>query len=660
MALVHCPYFSEVSTPLGLAYVASALRKRGHDVVPFDFECWMQIRDRRFYQTYSRAIEQSPNDLIEFVKRPDLVVGALYATGEADWPASVSQADRRMLKKLKDYVETWAQWVASARPDFVMFSMYSSSALASTLLAQRMRVLLPQATIVFGGPGVFSDIVRDFLLFCGLADVVAQGEGEETAVAIVEEGLSPPPMGSSTFVNGKVCTASGRPRMELAQLGVPDFEGFPFPGSDFDSYRLRSHRYFQMLPVSFSRGCVLKCSFCSEWVMWGAGARERPLDKVLREMRDLGTQHRTNNFFVCDSLLNTSAGRVQNVCDELQQLNIPDQPPGVRIQFAYLRPTQLNAREIESLGAAGFRRVSFGIESGSEDLLKLMAKGTKPPAIAEIVRKVISQDIAVQAPFITGFPGETQKELLDSMRFFGALHDSLDSKQRKLLQIIHTRFRLTADSRIHQNPDKFGITLERNVEELRMPLEARQADACNRLFVRWSASDDQSEREFRAKVSEAFLEGFTNFPGEEPPGYIVETGESIGRSIRPGDRFSRGERVVEMAAPADEPGAQKRVLLNVYRRKPIELTGVFSLIYELATRGMSSEQLCAKLAKDYAAPEEQVRKLVLSTVGSLIYQGVLAYDNSAVKTDPVPAPLPRPTAQASLNASCATSEILID
>jgi hypothetical protein len=66
---------------------------------------------------------------------------------------------------------------------------------------------------------------------------------------------------------------------------------------------------------------------------------------------------------------------------------------------------------------AGCTTVSFGLESGNQEILKTVKKGTKLPGIIEAVEACREAGVAATGSFIVGLPGETPETMLETVRF---------------------------------------------------------------------------------------------------------------------------------------------------------------------------------------------------------------------------------------------------
>lgn len=183
--------------------------------------------------------------------------------------------------------------------------------------------------------------------------------------------------------------------------------------------------------VSFmtSRGCPYVCSFChisGEQKGSDAGYlgkfRFQSVERVEREMnsiRDLGA---TDVYIEDDSLL----ARKKRALDIFKMLikfgfNLGD-VNGVNL--SHLHKNDGNGRIVideemlETMAEAGFKRLSFPVESGSQRVIDKWASGKishKTYDIAALIKKANALGITVSSCYLIGYPDETYEELAQTI-----------------------------------------------------------------------------------------------------------------------------------------------------------------------------------------------------------------------------------------------------
>jgi anaerobic magnesium-protoporphyrin IX monomethyl ester cyclase len=84
------------------------------------------------------------------------------------------------------------------------------------------------------------------------------------------------------------------------------------------------------------------------------------------------------------------------------------------------RVDTMDAKAAKVMKRAGCVRVFFGIESGNDSVLGLMKKHIKIAQAERAVHVAEAAGLKVGAFFIIGYPGESDKTVLDTVRFASA------------------------------------------------------------------------------------------------------------------------------------------------------------------------------------------------------------------------------------------------
>jgi len=196
-------------------------------------------------------------------------------------------------------------------------------------------------------------------------------------------------------------SAAAPPLRELDQTPVPDFTDFPW-----DRYPVR------IIPIMTGRGCQwARCLFCSDVVSAnGRTFRTRSVESVLNEMREQSRRCGTNNFLLLDLKLNSNPHLLRGLVE-----NIQTAVPGAQwigtVHVDHRADNGLSRNELRAAARAGMRRVSFGLESGSQRMLDLMHKGSSVEANETFIRNASEAGISVRCTMFQGFPGETAEDL---------------------------------------------------------------------------------------------------------------------------------------------------------------------------------------------------------------------------------------------------------
>lgn len=226
------------------------------------------------------------------------------------------------------------------------------------------------------------------------ADVVVMGEGELgifDAVRYIQNG-----------VKGLVH------REPIPNLNCVPWPCRSFPGFDINRFKQDFHGG-RLTTFMFSRGCFHKCSFCDSKSVWGRRVRWRTPNDCAAEVDWVRTVYGFDRFFPEDDTFNTDNEWVMEFCRLIRTYGM--------LWRCLTRASRLNSDVAMAMSDAGCRRVSIGVESGSDEILKNISKGESADGQLRGIRVAQKAGIEVQAFFIIGLPGETKQTLEETKRF---------------------------------------------------------------------------------------------------------------------------------------------------------------------------------------------------------------------------------------------------
>lgn len=191
------------------------------------------------------------------------------------------------------------------------------------------------------------------------------------------------------------------PLKNLDAVPLPDFSDFPW-----DRYK------FRVIPLMTGRGCQwARCTFCSDvWSASGRTFRTRSVESVLHEAREQSRRHQTSNFVFLDIKLNSNPAMLRGIVANIQHYVHGAQWIGT-VHVDQRKDNGLTRRELKEAVGAGMRRVSFGLESGSQRMLDLMDKGCTVEANSEFIRNAYEAGLSIRCTMFKGYPGETSEDL---------------------------------------------------------------------------------------------------------------------------------------------------------------------------------------------------------------------------------------------------------
>lgn len=292
-------------------------------------------------------------------------------------------------------------------PDAILISAYLqhfNSVAAIARLAQALRV-----PVILGGP-MFNlpEVSDNWRQIAGVSAVVG-AEVDRNLPDLIDalcRNTDPLAFPGVMLPDGRRSVAA-QPLRHLDQTPVPDFTDFPW-----DRYPGR------IVPMMTGRGCQWdKCLFCSDVIsVSGRTFRTRSVENVLLEMQEQARRHETTNFLFLDLKLNSWPDMFRGIAKGI----------GRRVQGAeWIGTVHVDERadnglaraDLETAAEGGMRRISFGLESGSQRLLDAMHKGSSVARNSAFIRDAHAAGLSIRCTMFKGFPGETAADMEATARF---------------------------------------------------------------------------------------------------------------------------------------------------------------------------------------------------------------------------------------------------
>jgi anaerobic magnesium-protoporphyrin IX monomethyl ester cyclase len=267
--------------------------------------------------------------------------------------------------------------------------------------------------LVAGGPYPTIDPAR----FLSSFDIAVIGEGEETALEIVEKAKENRDFRSIPGIayiddksNGIRYTKSRQPQLNLDSL--PNPMRSLYPNALYQKYN-RSRFGYSMTSLIATRGCPFRCDYCSRAVS-GNSYRERSKESVVNEIEEI-MSYGYDRIWIADDVFTLRKQYVNDVCQEIIKRK-------TKCEWECLsRVDTLDYEIAKIMKAAGCRRVFFGIESGNNDILRKMKKSVTVEKSAMAVSSAKRAGLETGGFFILGYPGETDETILQTLKLSSSL-----------------------------------------------------------------------------------------------------------------------------------------------------------------------------------------------------------------------------------------------
>ena len=307
------------------------------------------------------------------------------------------------------FLESCVEQVLAAQPKLVGFTSVFQQQVASLAIAKRIKERAPEICIVFGGANcegaMGAATVRQFPFI----DALVSGEGDLIFADLVQQVLADRPLtdlqGVYTQQSNNIIVLNNRytnaPSVhEMDVLPIPDYNDF--------FAQLAETEFEKSIPARIlfetSRGCWWgeknHCTFCG---LNGVTMkfRSKSAQRALDELTMLTNAHPESPISVVDNILDMDYFK-----DFIPELASRD----LGVELFYEVKANLRKEQIRQMRAAGITQIQPGIESLSNQVLKLMRKGVSKIQNIQLLKWCKELGIIVHWNVLWGFPGESPEE----------------------------------------------------------------------------------------------------------------------------------------------------------------------------------------------------------------------------------------------------------
>lgn len=244
-------------------------------------------------------------------------------------------------------------------------------------------------------------------------DMICQGEGEYAMLALADafdakkSYLHIP----GIWVKKQHCLYKNPPGYL-----IQDFSNFPLP----DRALYYKYGFIRDMPTKrflSGRGCPYQCAFChnqllkSIFVHKGAYVRKMPIVNMIAELKDVKRKFALQEVHFSDDTFVLQKSWVIDFCRAYKK--------EIHVPFSCnVRADLLDRELVQVLHASGCQAVSFGLESGNEDVRNMILhKNITNKTVIKAAKLLKSHHIHFLTTNMVGVPEETEENVWDTLRF---------------------------------------------------------------------------------------------------------------------------------------------------------------------------------------------------------------------------------------------------
>ena len=356
--------------PLGLAYVAAALRAGGFD---------HQVID---------ATGEALDAVSPYPDRDDFLMQGLT------------------LDEILSRIDP--------RTDVIGIScMFSTLWPLTHRVAEAVRAGFPGALLVLGGE--HGTAVPEHVLATSPFDVVVLGEGEDTLVELLRARAAGRPLGEVKGIafrhgEGVVNTGLAPRRRDVDAIALPAWDAFPIR-EYIARHQINGVNLGRSMPILGTRGCPFQCTFCSNPAMWTQRWIPRDPKRLADEMELYARTYDVTNFDFQDLTAIVKRQWIVDFCRELIDRNLGitwQMPSGTRAEV-------FDEEVADLLYRSGCRALAFAPESGSPRILKAVKKQVDLDHMLTAMRAAVRRGLKLSCFIVIGFPDDTPRTLRQTL-----------------------------------------------------------------------------------------------------------------------------------------------------------------------------------------------------------------------------------------------------
>ncbi|MEI7929887.1 MAG: 30S ribosomal protein S12 methylthiotransferase RimO [Actinomycetes bacterium] len=221
-----------------------------------------------------------------------------------------------------------------------------------------------------------------------------------------------------TIINGgSIAAHAPKDRRALLPIAPADRQKLVTPPEKLQRKRLENT---PIAPLKIASGCDRRCSFCAIPMFRGSFVSRRPVE-IIEEAKWLAEQGVSELFLVSENT--TSYGKdfrdmqvLENMLPEISNI------PGVeRIRLSYLQPAEMRPSLIQAMisipKVVPYFDLSF--QHASPTVLRRMRRFGDTESFLHLITQIraLSPQAGIRSNVIVGFPGETQEEFDELVKF---------------------------------------------------------------------------------------------------------------------------------------------------------------------------------------------------------------------------------------------------
>lgn len=318
--------------------------------------------------------------------------------------------------RIVEGMDPWEE-IISNKPNIIGFTSDTMAFTKTVKLAKELKKKIKSFFII---GGVHITAMPESL--DDIFDIGVIGEGEVTLVELLKTFLECGPFTKQNLANieGIIFKDEDRIVYSGRRRLIENIDDLPYPAIDLTpmeevylNNQLNIFGVKRTASIMTSRGCPYYCIFCGSPVQWGKFRFHTP-SYVVGEIKFLLDRYRIDGIMFWDDLFIAPKNRLIELVDLIKKEGLHKR----LTFFGYARANLIDEETCKLLKDIKVRRLNFGLESGSEAILRYLKRDSVTVADNQrAIRICHKYGITTTSGFITGTPGETVQDLKRTYEF---------------------------------------------------------------------------------------------------------------------------------------------------------------------------------------------------------------------------------------------------
>jgi anaerobic magnesium-protoporphyrin IX monomethyl ester cyclase len=343
---------------------------------------------------------------------------------------------------LENYCGELETFLRNNEVRYLAFGPSTCSYPTAQAIARRAKHVSPNTRIVFGGQhATFLD--NQILTEAPFVDFVTRREGERPLESILKipdgNALTDAP-GITYRKNGGITKNPDSVPLSESEIPPQDYERLPAWLGEFDV----------LMNIPTGRGCPWRCFFCTEAAFWGK-PRQRTAKEVAEEVSVILSKLRVKEIRFSDDTFASKRGFLNDLVTEFRNrgIDLPTAQVWTRVDTVNQEVLGQISKLAENV------EVCYGVESGSEEVLKAMRKGITIDQVIRALRTSKERGLYTTCFWIIGHPGSSPKHEKTSTDLMCKLIDENLCSSHQV-----SVFQPYPGSEAFESPQKSGVIID--------------------------------------------------------------------------------------------------------------------------------------------------------------------------------------------------------